>query len=132
MAKKKYRYKSRREAEEQAERYSLDYMAANIALNDVLHGKVEWIKQGLHWRAGLSRLDSASGGIAIIQYGDPLIVHAEAYYSDDWSTRIIDHYKKCPPPNGDHDRYNEMMLAHKVKRCVNNGCVVDADREETV
>ena len=67
MAKRrKYRFRSRVEAEEAYEKTNNEYFMEHIALHEVLNGNVQWFKQG-RWKIGLIRPTGADGGLVVIR-----------------------------------------------------------------
>jgi len=71
---------------EQSYQVSSRNLTANqIALNDILRGEIVWAA-GKRYTVGLTRLDSACGGLVVLRYHPGTQPeHTVVYYFCDWS-----------------------------------------------
>lgn len=122
---RKYRFKSREDAEQAYSRESTQSVHYYRALRAMWLGEIRWLKDtstNLGYRFGLFDEQSHSGPRLVITFQPTddqfsLSVH-DAY---EWSSDTIGHYDRCPPSSTDREGQLMRELAYLVRREVNGG-----------
>jgi hypothetical protein len=96
-ARRRYRYRSRADAEDRVAEVERSQTVLLRALNEVLAGRVHWLER-LPYRFGIVCPESPTGGIVIVEYhsGGTVKQWATAYYLDDWCHEQKQEYEQDP------------------------------------